>query len=81
MQRPVVFVFAVVALCSAAALLFGAEQTSLPAAAPARPAEPRPKVEERRPDPPKAAVKENRPAPRPEPAREKPHEEKKHEDK
>jgi len=52
-----------------------------PDPAPARPAEPRPKVEERRPDPPKVAVKENRPAPRPEPAREKPHEEKKHEDK
>jgi hypothetical protein len=43
--------------------------------------DPRPKVEERRPDPPKPAVKENRPAPRPEPAREKPHEEKKRDEK
>ena len=41
--------------------------------------EPRPRAEreERRPDPPRAVERENRPAPRPEPTREKPHEEKK----
>jgi hypothetical protein len=46
-----------------------------------RPMESRPRMEreERRPDPPKAAERESRPAPRPEPAREKAHEEKKSE--
>src|ERR1017187_2260322 len=38
MQRDVIFVLAVVASCSAAAILFGAEQSSLPAVAPAQPA-------------------------------------------
>ena len=38
MQRDVIFVLAVVASCSAVAILFGAEQSSLPVAAPAQPA-------------------------------------------
>jgi hypothetical protein len=38
MQRPVIFALAFVASCSAAAILFGAEQSPPPAAAPAQPA-------------------------------------------
>ncbi|MDR3682117.1 MAG: FecR domain-containing protein [Geothrix sp.] len=48
-----------------------------PDPAPARPADSRPRIDERRPDPPKAPEREARPVQRPEPAREKPHEEKK----
>lgn len=38
MKRPVIFLLAIVALSSAAAIVFGAEQSSLPAAAPSQPA-------------------------------------------